>query len=202
MPTIHRHAHGNRLGSFNHPERYDRRSHRFMRRLYQRVADDVAAAGLADGARVLDVGTGPGRVPLAIARALPGARVDGLDISAEMVAYAQRAAGEAGLGERVEFTEGDVADLPYEDASFDLIVSTMSQHHWADAAGGFRELRRVLRPGGRIWIYDLRFALRRAETAVRAAFPSVTPTREPLRTGWFPIHLITRLTVDPTRPAA
>jgi ubiquinone/menaquinone biosynthesis C-methylase UbiE len=199
MPTIH-HAHGNRLGSFNHPDRYDRRSHRFMRRFYQRVADDVAAAGLADGARVLDVGTG--RVPLAIARALEGVRVDGLDISAEMVAYARRAAEEAGLGERVRFTEGDVADLPYEDASFDLIISTMSQHHWADAAGGLRELRRVLRPGGRIWIYDLRFALRGAETAARAAFPSVTPTREPLRTGWLPIHLLARLVVDPTRTPA
>ena len=198
MPTIHP-AHGSRLGTFNNPDRYDRRSHRFMRRFYQRVADDVAAAGLPDGARVLDVGTGPGRVPLAIARALPNVRVDGLDISAEMVAYAARAAEEAGLGERVHFTEGDVADLPYEDASFDLIISTMSQHHWADANGGLRELRRVLRPGGRIWIYDLRFALRRAETAARAAFPSVTPTREPLRTGWVPIRLLARLTVDPAR---
>lgn len=198
MPTIHR-AHGSRLGTFNHPDRYDRRSHRLMRRFYQRVADDVAAAGLADDARVLDVGTGPGRVPLTIARALETVRVDGLDISAEMVAYARRAAEEAGLGERVHFTEGDVADLPYEDASFDLIISTMSQHHWADAKGGLRELRRVLRPGGRIWIYDLRFALRRAETAARAAFPSLTPTRELLRTGWLPIPLLARLSVEPAR---
>src|SRR6266511_3880645 len=131
MPTIHR-AHGSRFGSFDHPDRYDRWASRFFGGLYERVAADVAAAGLPDGARVLDVGTGPGRVPLAIARALPGLRVDGLD-------------------DAVRFTVGDVADLPYADATFDLVVSTMSQHHWADAAAGLRELRRVLRPGAQVW---------------------------------------------------
>src|SRR6266536_676004 len=133
MPTIHR-AHGSRFGSFDHPDRYDRWASRFFGGLYERVAADVAAAGLPDGARVLDVGTGPGRVPLAIARALPGLRVEGLDLSTEMVAQARRNATDAGLDDAVRFTVGDVADLPYADATFDLVVSTMSQHHWADAA--------------------------------------------------------------------
>src|SRR6266536_677659 len=158
MPTIHR-AHGSRFGSFDHPDRYDRWASRFFGGLYERVAADVAAAGLPDGARVLDVGTGPGRVPLAIARALPGLRVEGLDLSTEMVAQARRNATDAGLDDAVRFTVGDVADLPYADATFDLVVSTMSQHHWADAAAGLRELRRVLRPGAQVWIYDVRFAL-------------------------------------------
>src|SRR6266545_2204285 len=165
MPTIHR-AHGSRFGSFDHPDRYDRWASRFFGGLYERVAADVAAAGLPDGARVLDVGTGPGRVPLAIARALPGLRVEGLDLS-------------------------------YADATFDLVVSTMSQHHWADAAAGLRELRRVLRPGAQVWIYDVRFALGRAEAAARAAFPSVDVRRESLRTGWLPLRLLRRLVIDP-----
>src|SRR6266511_3754780 len=109
-----------------------------------------------------------GRVPLAIARALPGLRVEGLDLSTEMVAQARRNATDAGLDDAVRFTVGDVADLPYADATFDLVVSTMSQHHWADAAAGLRELRRVLRPGAQVWIYDVRFALGRAEAAARA----------------------------------
>src|SRR6266508_1635534 len=155
MPTIHR-AHGSRFGSFDHPDRYDRWASRFFGGLYERVAADVAAAGLPDGARVLDVGTGPGRVPLAIAR-----------------------------------------DLPYADATFDLVVSTMSQHHWADAAAGLRELRRVLRPGAQVWIYDVRFALGRAEAAARAAFLAVDVRRESLRTGWLPLRLLRRLVIDP-----
>jgi ubiquinone/menaquinone biosynthesis C-methylase UbiE len=196
MRTIHR-AHGSRLGTFDHPDRYDRWANRLMRRLYERVAADVAAAGLQDGARVLDVGTGPGRVPLAIARALPGLGVEGLDLSPEMVGHARRNAAEAGVADRVHFTVGDVADLPYADSSFDLVVSTLSQHHWADAAGGLRELRRVLRPGGQVWIYDLRFALRRAEAAARGAFPSAGLQREPVRTGWFPVRLVSRLVAGP-----
>jgi ubiquinone/menaquinone biosynthesis C-methylase UbiE len=202
MPALHR-SHGSRLGSFEHADRYDRWANRFFHRLYERVAADVAGAGLRDGARVLDVGTGPGRLPLAIARALPGLEVEGLDQSVEMIEQARRNATEAGLDERVRFTVGDVARLPYGDASFDLIVSTMSQHHWPDAAAGLGELRRVLRPGGRIWIDDLRFALRRAESAARAAFPSVVPRREMVRAGWLPWLLIRRLVIDPgqARPA-
>jgi ubiquinone/menaquinone biosynthesis C-methylase UbiE len=196
MRTIHR-AHGSRFGSFDHADRYDRWANRLLHGLYERVAADVAAAGLHDGARVLDVGTGPGRVPLAIAHALPKLRVEGLDQSAEMIAQARRNATDAGLDDRVRFTVGDVAGLPYADAAFDLIVSTMSQHHWADATAGLRELRRALRPGGRVWIYDMRFALGRAEAAARAAFPSLDLHRESLRTGWLPLRLIGRLGIDP-----
>jgi ubiquinone/menaquinone biosynthesis C-methylase UbiE len=198
MPTIHR-SHGSRFGSFEHADRYDRWANRFLHGLYERVAADVGTAGLDDGARVLDVGTGPGRVPLAIAHACPGLRVEGLDLSAEMVAQARRNATDAGLDGGVRFTVGDVADLPFPDATFDLVVSTMSQHHWADAAAGLREVRRVLRPGGRVWIYDLRFALRRAEASARAAFPSLDLRRETLRTGWLPLRLIGRLVIDPAQ---
>jgi ubiquinone/menaquinone biosynthesis C-methylase UbiE len=196
MRTIHR-THGSRFGSFDHADRYDRWANRFFHGLYERVAADVVAAGLHDGARVLDVGTGPGRVPLAIADSAPGLRVEGLDLSAEMIAQARRNATDAGLDDGVRFTVGDVADLPYPDAAFDLIVSTISQHHWADATAGLRELRRVLRPGGQVWIYDFRFALGRAEAAARTAFPALDLGRETFRTGWVPLRLIGRLVIDP-----
>jgi ubiquinone/menaquinone biosynthesis C-methylase UbiE len=196
MPTLHR-PHGSRFGSFDHPDRYDRWANRINRGLYERVASDVVAAGLAEGSRVLDVGTGPGRLPLAIARAAPGLHVEGLDLSPEMVTRARQNAAEAGLGDKVAFTEGDVAHLPFEDASFDLIVSTMSQHHWRDPAAGLREFRRVLRPGGQVWIYDFRLALGRAASAARAAFTSPDLNRTPLRTGWVPIRFLARLAIDP-----
>jgi ubiquinone/menaquinone biosynthesis C-methylase UbiE len=113
-----------------------------------------------------------------------------------MIEHASHAAAAAGLSNRVTFVVGDVADLPYPDHTFDLIVSSMSQHHWTNPTVGLRELRRVLRPGGRIWIYDARIALRRAATAAHAAFPTQAVRRETIRTGRLPISLLGRLVLE------
>ena len=186
------HAWSSMFGLFRHAGLYDRHASRFAARLYARVASDVAAAGLADGARVLDAGTGPGRVPALIADECPGLRVDGVDLLPEMIDRARATAG----SDRVTFTVGDVADLPYPDSAFDIVVSTLSQHHWADPKAGLRELRRVLRPGGRVWIYDMRLSLRRAEAAARAAFPGHVVKRERLRIGALGL-LLGRVSVTP-----
>jgi ubiquinone/menaquinone biosynthesis C-methylase UbiE len=189
------HPRAHMLGLFTHARAYDRLAGRAFGRLYTRVAADVVAAGLEPGSRVLDVGTGPGRVPIAIATAAPHLRVEGLDLLPEMVEHARRSAAAAGLADRVAFTVGDVAALPYPDASFDLVVSSMSQHHWPDARAGLRELGRVIRPGGHIWIYDLRPALRRADAAARGAFPAEQVRREIVRTSRFPVSLVGRVAV-------
>jgi ubiquinone/menaquinone biosynthesis C-methylase UbiE len=173
------------METFTHPERYDRHAGRIGRKLYDRVVADARATGLPPGARVLDVGTGPGRVPRALAAVEPSWVVEGVDLSPQMISYAQeRSPG-------VSFTVGDVAALPYPDASFDLIVSSLSQHHWSDVDGGMRDLRRVLRPGGWLWIYDARWTLGRASRAAGALFPEVR--REPVRLSRWPIPLIARL---------
>jgi ubiquinone/menaquinone biosynthesis C-methylase UbiE len=198
MRRIHR-AHAGGQGLFDHhSDLYDRVASRLARPLYERVAADVAAAGLAEAARVLDVGTGAGHVPILIARARPGRRVDGLDLSAGMIEVARRKAAVAGLEGRVDFIVGDVADMPYPDATFDLVVSTMSQHHWPDAGAGLRELRRVLRPSGQVWIYDFRHALPQAEAAARDAFPGQVVRREALRTGALRLRLTGRVMVGPS----
>ena len=167
---------------FTQAERYDRHAHRLGRRLYDRVVADAAGAGLPDDARVLDVGTGPGRIARSLAHDHPTWTVEAVDLSPQMIEYA-RAEDPHGT---VTFTVGDVAALPYPDAHFDLIVSSMSQHHWADVAAGLRDLRRVLRPGGRLWIYDGRFALGRARRLAERTFPDVR--REPVHlTWWLPV---------------
>jgi ubiquinone/menaquinone biosynthesis C-methylase UbiE len=170
---------------FSNAAGYDRHATWIARRLRARIVADVTAADLADGARVLDAGTGPGRLPIEIAAALPHLRVDGVDLSPQMIDYARRRPG----AERVTFTGADVTDLPFPDATFDLIVSSLSQHHWAVPEQGVRELRRVLRPGGRLWIYDVRGALRRATAAARTVFDPDQVHREPGR-------LISRLTAQ------
>jgi len=176
-------------GGFTHPDGYDRHTRRLLNRLRARIVDDIAAAGLEPGSRILDVGTGPGRLPLAIADAFPSLRVDAIDLSAEMIEYARGVAGDA----PVTFAVGDVARLPFPDDTFDLVVSSLSQHHWDDVEGGIRDLRRVLRPDGRMWIYDARFALYRATAAARATFRPGSVARVPFRAGRIPVRLVARL---------
>ena len=105
-----------------------------------------------------------------------------------MIEYARQQGPATG---RVTFTVGDVAALPYPDETFDLIVSSLSQHHWSDVDGGLRDLRRVLRPGGRLWIYDARWSLNRARRIAAREFAEVR--REPVRLSRWPVPLIARL---------
>jgi ubiquinone/menaquinone biosynthesis C-methylase UbiE len=184
---------GHGFGAFAHADRYDRLATAMTRRMRERIVADIATAGLPPGARVLDAGTGPGRLPLAIAAAFPELHVDGIDRSPEMI---ERARQNATGVDRVTFTQADVARLPFPDATFDLVVSSISQHHWVAPEQGVRDLRRVLRPGGRLWIYDARWSLGRATAAARALFDPLSVRREPLRTGRLPVRLLTRLSAQ------
>jgi SAM-dependent methyltransferase len=120
---------------------------------YARVAGEVAAAH--PGGKVLEVGSGPGRLAVRLVREAPGMKLSGVDISGAMVERAARRAAGAGLSERVRFEVGDVAALPLSDQEFDGVVSTLSLHHWPDPASGLAEIYRVLKPGGEARIYDL-----------------------------------------------
>ena len=199
MPHGHRfrhlfmHGDGSMTGWFGDPEHYERFATRLQRRLRTRVAADVAALQLPAGAHVLDVGTGPGRLPVEIARRSPQVRVTGLDVSPRMIEAATAAIEP---GQQVTAEVGDVAKLPYRDGSVDLVVSTLSQHHWPDRAAALAELARVLAPGGRIWIYDLRRALRTAHVAAAVAVPGSDVRVEPVRVGVLG-RLLGRLTVQP-----
>ena len=135
--------------------RYDSLSGVFLGPFYDSVAADVATAAPPSG-RVLDVGCGPGHLANRLARD-HGLEVTGLDLDPAMIERARANAERAVIAERrPSFVVGSVAALPFSDASFDLIVSTLSMHHWADATAGQAEIGRVLRPGGRALIWDVR----------------------------------------------
>src|SRR5687768_16219568 len=134
---------------------YDFVSRRVLRGAYRRLAADVAGAA-SDGGAVLDVGTGPGVLLVELAARRPDLRLPGVDRSADMIAAAARNLRH--LGDRASARVGDVASLPFPDRSFDLIVSSLSLHHWEHPEAAVPELARILRPGGRVHIYDLPFA--------------------------------------------
>jgi len=124
---------------------YDVLMVRLARGLYQRVTGDIAPV-LSEG-KVLDAGTGPGTLAREIARRQPRLQVYGIDLSEDMIRLARAHAKREQLEKRVHFDIGNVAQLPYPDHSFDLVVSTISMHHWYELEQPLRELYRVLRPG-------------------------------------------------------
>jgi ubiquinone/menaquinone biosynthesis C-methylase UbiE len=139
---------------------YDALSRLLLGPLVKRIAADVAAVA-PDGAQVLEVGCGPGRLSIRLARQ-HGLEVTGLDLDPAMIARARVNADRPGNSDqpRPSFVVGDVAALAFPDRSFDLVVSTLSMHHWADPAAGLTEIGRVLRPGGRALIWDFRPGVR------------------------------------------
>lgn len=134
---------------------YDSLSGLLLGSFYASVAADVAAAA-PTGGRILDVGCGPGHLASRLARD-HGLEVTGLDLDPAMIERARANTEQAVAAEhRPTFVVGGVAELPFPDGSFDLVVSTLSMHHWADATAGQAEIGRVLRPGGRALVWDIR----------------------------------------------
>jgi ubiquinone/menaquinone biosynthesis C-methylase UbiE len=108
--------------------------------------DALNLAGVSEGSRVVDVACGPGTLSLLAAKR--GARVSALDFASSMVDALRARAEAAGLT-TIESEQGDGMALPYADATFDAGFSMFGLIFFPDRARGFRELRRVLVPGGR-----------------------------------------------------
>jgi len=126
------------------------------------TANDVrgtqkSASSIADrlkpGAQVLEVAPGPGYLAIEIAK-LGDYSVSGLDISHSFVRIAAENARKAGVS--VDFGHGDAAHMPFPDESFDFVVCRAAFKNFSDPVGALNEIHRVLMPGGRASIFDLR----------------------------------------------
>lgn len=130
------------------------RERRFRERL-------LAPARLKGGESVLDVGCGTGTLAIAAARSVgPTGSVSGVDASPEMIARARHKAGKAGA--TVVFEQGLAESLPFPDARFDVVLSTVMLHHLPRKVrpDALREMRRVLQRGGRLLAVDFAGASR------------------------------------------
>jgi ubiquinone/menaquinone biosynthesis C-methylase UbiE len=110
----------------------------------------------ASAQTLLDVGTGPGLIPLSLGKARPDLAIHAVDLSANMLALAQLEACEQGVDDRIVFEQADAKALPYPDDSFDGVICHAMLHHLADPTVALKEMVRVLRPGGRMLVKDIR----------------------------------------------
>lgn len=111
---------------------------------------------LKSGEKILDVGCGTGGVTIpAKQRVGQTGEAAGIDPAPEMIAVAKKKAGRKGL--EIDFRVGVIESLPYKDETFDVVTSSLMMHHlpYELQVKGLAEIRRVLKPGGRIFIADM-----------------------------------------------
>ena len=115
----------------------------------------IIQSGICAG-HALELGPGPGYVGLEWLKQTQATRLTGVDISPDMIAMAEWNARKYGLTDRTEYVQGNGSKMPFEDNHFEAVFSNGSLHEWEEPVSILAEMVRVLKPGGRIFISDLR----------------------------------------------
>lgn len=131
---------------------YDAMDHAEPNRAFVERLRQLGARG-----RMLDLGTGPGDIPLMVVGEIddPDAIVVGIDLSKSMLTIARRKMEQSPHRRRLSFEFGDVKDIPFEAGKFDTVFSNTILHHIPEPAAMLAEAWRVLKPGGVLLIRDL-----------------------------------------------
>ncbi len=103
---------------------------------------------------ILDVATGTGDLAIEMARRIPGADITGADISREMLRVGRRKAVKRNVWNRISFVYGDAEALPFGEGAFDVVTAAFGVRNFQDADAGLREMYRVLKPGGAVFVLE------------------------------------------------
>ena len=119
---------------------------------YSHVAQEIVAR--LEKGTILDLGTGPGYLPIEIANRSSNIRIVGVDLSRKLIEMARSNAARAGLSDRLKFQLGNAGRLNFEDSAFDMVMSTGMLHSLKAPVKVLKEIYRVLKKDGEAWIYD------------------------------------------------
>jgi ubiquinone/menaquinone biosynthesis C-methylase UbiE len=131
---------------------YEKATRMVIGSYYRQVAEEVVAH-LESGV-ILDLGTGPGYLPIEIANRSSKIRIVGVDLSRKLIEMARSNAAKSGLADRLRFQFGNAGRLEFDDLSFDMVISTGMLHSLKEPAKVLQEIYRVLKKGREAWIFD------------------------------------------------
>ena len=157
----------------------------------------LALAGPLERARAVDLGTGPGDIPIRVARARPTWHVTAVDASEAMLEHARRAAEDAGLGEAVEWVLADAKDTPLPEAAFDVVFSNSILHHITETGRFWAEVKRLAECGAVVFLRDL--ARPATEADARAIVARHAPGESALLQEEYYRSLLSSWTVEEVR---
>jgi len=136
-------------------KRYNKEVRGYMQLVSKSFVSAVRRWGITNS-KVLDVGTGTGLLAIGLAKRIPGVEVIGLDLSDVVLELARDNVQKSEGLLRVSFEKGDAEDMPFEDGTFDLVISSNTLHLIKSPTKMFNEIHRVLKPKGRFFISDFR----------------------------------------------
>lgn len=127
------------------------------KRWRDKALDKALARCGSSVSEILDVATGTGDLLFELGRRLPESRLHGIDLSRGMLCKAEKrvSALPESIRGRIEFRQGDCLCLPYKDSAFDLVSVAYGVRNFADLGRGYREMLRVLKPGGVLCVVEL-----------------------------------------------
>jgi len=131
---------------------YEKATRMVIEAYYGQVAEEIVS-NIKSGL-ILDLGTGPGYLPVEIVRRAPNINIVGVDLSRKLIQMARINAAKAGLSHQLSFQVGNSAGLHFDTASFDMVISTGMLHSLKNPVAVLKEIYRVLKKGGEAWIYD------------------------------------------------
>ena len=131
---------------------YEKATRFVIESYYSQVADEIVTS-FATGT-ILDLGCGPGYLPVEIAKREPNINIIGVDLSKKLIHMAQENAAKAGLSGQLRFEVGNAANLRFEHDVFDMVISTGMLHSLKDPIKVLKEIYRVLKKGGQAWVFD------------------------------------------------
>jgi ubiquinone/menaquinone biosynthesis C-methylase UbiE len=131
---------------------YEKATRMVIEAYYGQVAEEIVSA-FKSGV-ILDLGTGPGYLPIEIVRRAPDINIIGVDLCRQLIQMAQANTAKAGLSHQLSFEVGNAAGLHFDNATFDMVISTGMLHSLNHPVAVLKEIYRVLKKGGEAWIYD------------------------------------------------
>ena len=182
MTSLHRILEPEVMDTLEEAFEYDSMDHSQVNEVF--CNDFFAARNLTDGAQILDVGTGTAQIPIAMCRRNSGLKITAIDLAESMLTLGNKNIQTARLEDSITLVQVDSKKMPYPDESFDQVVSNSIIHHIPNPVECFKEMIRVTKKDGLLFIRDLLrpFSLVELQNIVNLHAGDATPKQKQLFT--------------------